>query len=89
MRVALISTGLGRVLRGFESFTSSLFSALRSQAPDLDVLLFQGREEIDRADEGNEFADGEGFQAGSSCQGDLHEVRLFMPRRHPAGWRRG
>jgi 1,2-diacylglycerol 3-alpha-glucosyltransferase len=42
MRVALISTGLGRVLRGFESFTSSLFSALRTQAPDLDVVLFQG-----------------------------------------------
>jgi 1,2-diacylglycerol 3-alpha-glucosyltransferase len=42
MKIALVSTGLGRVLRGFESFTSSLFQNLRSQEPDLDVTLFQG-----------------------------------------------
>jgi 1,2-diacylglycerol 3-alpha-glucosyltransferase len=42
MKVALVSTGLGRVLRGFESFNSSLFENLRAQAPDLDVTLFQG-----------------------------------------------
>lgn len=42
MRVALVSTGLGRVLRGFESFTESLFHALRSQVPGMDVILFQG-----------------------------------------------
>jgi 1,2-diacylglycerol 3-alpha-glucosyltransferase len=42
MKIALVSTGLGRVLRGFESFNSSLFQNLRSQAPDLDVTLFQG-----------------------------------------------
>jgi 1,2-diacylglycerol 3-alpha-glucosyltransferase len=42
MRIALVSTGLGRILRGFESFTSSLFQNLQRQAPDLDVTLFQG-----------------------------------------------
>jgi 1,2-diacylglycerol 3-alpha-glucosyltransferase len=42
MKVALVSTGLGRVVRGFESFTSSLFNALRRFAPRLDVTLFQG-----------------------------------------------
>jgi 1,2-diacylglycerol 3-alpha-glucosyltransferase len=42
MKIALVSTGLGRILRGFESFTSSLFKNLRLQAPDLDVTLFQG-----------------------------------------------
>jgi glycosyltransferase involved in cell wall biosynthesis len=42
MKIALISTGLGRVLRGFESFNSSLFQNLRSQAPDIDITLFQG-----------------------------------------------
>jgi 1,2-diacylglycerol 3-alpha-glucosyltransferase len=42
MKVALVSTGLGRVLRGFESFTESLFTALRRYAPDVDVTLFQG-----------------------------------------------
>ena len=42
MKVALVSTGLGRVLRGFESFTHSLFQNLRLQAPGLDVTLFQG-----------------------------------------------
>jgi hypothetical protein len=42
MKIALVSTGLGRVLRGFESFTESLFQALRKQAPHIDVTLFQG-----------------------------------------------
>jgi len=42
MRTALVSTALGRVLRGFESFTESLFTALRRYAPDIDVTLFQG-----------------------------------------------
>ena len=42
MKIALVSTGLGRVLRGFESFTGSLFQALRKQAPNIDVTLFQG-----------------------------------------------
>jgi 1,2-diacylglycerol 3-alpha-glucosyltransferase len=42
MKVALVSTGLGRVLRGFESFTESLFAALRQYAPVVDVTLFQG-----------------------------------------------
>jgi 1,2-diacylglycerol 3-alpha-glucosyltransferase len=42
MKIALVSTGLGRVLRGFESFTESLFTALRRYAPDVDVTLFQG-----------------------------------------------
>lgn len=42
MRIALVSTGLGRVLRGFESFTESLFQILRSYAPHLEVTLFQG-----------------------------------------------
>ncbi len=42
MKVALVSTGLGRVLRGFESFTESLFAALRRYAPEIDVTVFQG-----------------------------------------------
>jgi glycosyltransferase involved in cell wall biosynthesis len=42
MKIALVSTGLGRILRGFESSTSSLFDNLRLRAPDLDVTLFQG-----------------------------------------------
>ena len=42
MRIALVSTGLGRVLRGFESFTGSLFDQLRRYAPEVDVTLFQG-----------------------------------------------
>jgi len=42
MRVALVSTGLGRVLRGFESFTASLFRGFRKYAPLVDVTLFQG-----------------------------------------------
>jgi hypothetical protein len=42
MKIALVSTGLGRVLRGFESFTSSLFDALTRYAPELRVTLFQG-----------------------------------------------
>ncbi len=42
MKIALVSTGLGRVLRGFESFNQSLFDNLRAQAPQLDVTLFQG-----------------------------------------------
>ena len=42
MKIALASTGLGRILRGFESFTESLFKNLHSQIPDLDVTLFQG-----------------------------------------------
>jgi 1,2-diacylglycerol 3-alpha-glucosyltransferase len=42
MKVALVSTGLDRIKRGFESFTESLFHALRTYAPDVDVTLFQG-----------------------------------------------
>ena len=42
MRVALVSTGLGRVLRGFESFTESLFQALRKDSPYIEATLFQG-----------------------------------------------
>ncbi len=42
MKIALVSTGLGRVLRGFESFTESLFQNLRQYAPHIDVTLFQG-----------------------------------------------
>jgi len=42
LKVALVSTGLGRVLRGFESFTESLFDSLRKYAPHVDVTLFQG-----------------------------------------------
>jgi 1,2-diacylglycerol 3-alpha-glucosyltransferase len=42
MKIALISTGLGRVLRGIESFNNSLFQNLRLQAPDVDITLFQG-----------------------------------------------
>ena len=42
MKIALVSTGLGRVLRGFESFTDSLFVALQRYAPGVDVTLFQG-----------------------------------------------
>ena len=40
--MALVSTGFGRVQRGFESFTESLFNALRPLGSDLDVTLFQG-----------------------------------------------
>jgi 1,2-diacylglycerol 3-alpha-glucosyltransferase len=42
MKIALVSTGLQRVLRGFESFTESLFQSLRRIAPHIDVTLFQG-----------------------------------------------
>jgi len=42
VRIALVSTGLGRILRGFESFTESLFQALRAYTPEIDVTLFQG-----------------------------------------------
>lgn len=42
MKVALVSIGLGHILRGFEAFTRSLFHALRQQAPSLEVTLFQG-----------------------------------------------
>jgi 1,2-diacylglycerol 3-alpha-glucosyltransferase len=42
MKVALVCTGLGRVYRGFESFTVSLFQTLMDYAPHIDVTLFQG-----------------------------------------------
>ncbi len=42
MRIALVSTGLGRVVRGFEAFTESLFVNLRKRHPEIDVTLFQG-----------------------------------------------
>jgi glycosyltransferase involved in cell wall biosynthesis len=42
MRLALVSTALGRVLRGFEAFTESLFGALSRHAPAVDATLFQG-----------------------------------------------
>jgi len=44
MKVALVSTGLGRVLRGFESFTESLFYAIQQydNAREIDVTLFKG-----------------------------------------------
>ncbi len=42
MRIALVSTKLGRVLRGFEAFTDSLFMVLRQYAPEIGVTLFQG-----------------------------------------------
>jgi len=42
MKIAIASTGLGRILRGFESFAESLFQAFRRYAPDTDVMLFQG-----------------------------------------------
>ena len=42
MKIALVSIGIGRILRGFESFTESLFVELRRAAPGLDVTLFQG-----------------------------------------------
>ncbi|HME43776.1 MAG TPA: glycosyltransferase family 4 protein [Syntrophorhabdales bacterium] len=42
MKIALVSTGLGRVVRGFEAFTDSLFRSLRRFAPHVDVTLFQG-----------------------------------------------
>ncbi|MCX5907143.1 MAG: hypothetical protein NTY64_08125, partial [Deltaproteobacteria bacterium] len=50
MKIALVSTGLGHVRRGFESFTEALFHALKRQAPDMEVMLFQGGgiEEPDR-----------------------------------------
>lgn len=41
-RIALFCAGLGRVRRGFESFTESLFLALRQYRPEMDVTLFQG-----------------------------------------------
>ena len=37
-----MSTGLGRIRRGFESFTESLFQFSRREMPELDVHLFQG-----------------------------------------------
>lgn len=42
MKIALVSTGLVQVLRGFESFTEDLFCALRQHSPDIDVTLLQG-----------------------------------------------
>lgn len=42
MKIALVSTTLGRILRGMESFTDSLFAAFRQMAPELDVTLFMG-----------------------------------------------
>ncbi len=42
MKIALVSTGLGRVLRGFESFTLSLFENLNSRNPGFEITLFQG-----------------------------------------------
>jgi len=42
MKIALVSTGLGRIKRGFESFAESLFQALRHRASQIDVTLFQG-----------------------------------------------
>jgi hypothetical protein len=42
MKIALVSTGLGRVLQGFELFTESLFHAMRRYAPHTEVTLFQG-----------------------------------------------
>ena len=42
MKIALVSTGLGRIRRGFESFTESLFQAVRQQAPQIEVTLFRG-----------------------------------------------
>jgi len=41
-KIAIVSTGLGRIRRGFESFSESLFQSLRRSMPDLDVQLFQG-----------------------------------------------
>ena len=41
-KIGLACTGLGRILRGFESFTESLFQALRMYAPTTKVTLFQG-----------------------------------------------
>ncbi|MBF0308447.1 MAG: glycosyltransferase family 4 protein [Magnetococcales bacterium] len=42
MKIALVSTGHGRIHRGFEAFTGSLFENLRRRVPDLDVTLFAG-----------------------------------------------
>ena len=42
MKIALVCLGLGRVLRGCESFTESLFQAMRRHAPEVDVTLLQG-----------------------------------------------
>jgi len=39
-----VSASLGRVLRGFEAFTESLFTALSRHAAAVDVTLFQGGE---------------------------------------------
>ena len=42
MKIALACCGVGRVLRGFEAFTESLYDALGQYAPHLDCTLFQG-----------------------------------------------
>jgi hypothetical protein len=42
MRLALVSTGFGRVLRGVESVTESVFKALQRYGPAIDVTLLQG-----------------------------------------------
>ena len=42
MRIALVSTGCGRIVRGFEAHTESLYLALRRIRPDIRVTLFQG-----------------------------------------------
>lgn len=42
MKIALVSVGLGRVHRGFEAFTQSLYIALKKYAPELDITLFKG-----------------------------------------------
>jgi hypothetical protein len=42
MKIALVSTGLGRVLRGFESFIESFFQTLRRYSPHINVLLIHG-----------------------------------------------
>ena len=41
VKVFLICSGLGKVNRGFESFTQECFDAL-SQSPELDITLFKG-----------------------------------------------
>jgi 1,2-diacylglycerol 3-alpha-glucosyltransferase len=47
MRIALVCTGLGRVARGFESFTESLYGALNKNEPGLKVTVFQGGRSIE------------------------------------------
>ena len=47
MKIALVCTGLGRVRRGFESFTESLFHQLREACPQLDVVLFKSAGEVE------------------------------------------